>query len=368
MTAVGRVLLGLGLLLGALLIGGCGADGTSTDAAIPEECLREEGRCVEVGIGEPLYLGALLSLDRDSGRDALASVRLAVDYLDGVFDGIDGELLGHRIALVEEDDGCSAAAGRTGALRLLEEPHLLAVIGTTCSSAALGAAARVLGDAGVTMVSPSATAPALTDPEREDRTFFRTVFNDRLQAAVVAEFAVSEQRWERPLAIALEQDAYSEQLAGAFVANAGRLGADADILTVPADIGANALLDAIRRTDPDVLFLPIPDPTCTTLADRIRAAPAGRSVRAGCTPRARTSRTSVIRPSTPARSARPTDARRGWSPAVRSTSPASTPRTCCWVPSAGPRSACPVARSSSTANACDRPCWISTDIRDSPVP
>lgn len=278
MTAVGRVLLGLGLLLGALLVGGCGGDGTSTDAAIPEECLREEGRCVVVGIGEPLYLGALLSLDRDSGRDALASVRLAVDYLDGVFDGIDGQLLGHRIALVEEDDGCSAAAGRTGALRLLEEPHLLGVIGTTCSSAALGAAARVLGDAGVTMVSPSATAPALTDPEREDRTFFRTVFNDRLQAAVVAEFAVSEQRWERPLAIALEQDAYSEQLAGAFVANAGRLGADADILTVPADIGANALLVAIRRTDPDVLFLPIPDPTCTTLADRIRAAPTGRSL------------------------------------------------------------------------------------------
>lgn len=255
----------------ALVLAACGSGSNVESEPLPEECVREEGRCIEVGIGEPIYLGALLSLDRDSGRDALASVRLAIDYLDGTFDGIDGDLLGHRVALVEEDDGCSAAAGRAGALRLLEEPQLLAVIGTTCSSAALGAAARVLGDAGVTLVSPSATAPDLTDPAREDRTFFRTVFNDRVQAAVVAEFAVAERRWERPVAVAIEQDAYSEQLAGAFVANAARLGAEARLVTVTAGMTDDDLVAAVRAADPDMIFLPIPDPTCTEYAQRVRS-------------------------------------------------------------------------------------------------
>lgn len=259
------------VLVAALATTACGSGSTVEEDALPEECLREEGRCIEVGIGEPIYLGALLSLDRDSGRDALASVRLAIDYLDGTFDGIDGDLLGHRVALVEEDDGCSAATGRAGALRLLEEPQLLVVVGTTCSSAALGAAARVLGDAAVTLISPSATAPALTDPAREDRTFFRTVFNDRLQAAVVAEFAVAERGWERPVAIAIEQDAYSEQLAGAFVANAARLGADAQLVTVTANLTEGDLIAAVRDVDPDMIFLPIPDPTCTDYAQRIRS-------------------------------------------------------------------------------------------------
>jgi branched-chain amino acid transport system substrate-binding protein len=267
-----------GTLLVLVVVGltgiACGGGGPLREAE-PVRCDRDDPDCIEVGIGEPIFLGTLLSRDRASGQDALASVRLAIDYLDGRFDGIDGTLLGHRIALIEEDDGCSAVDGRAGALRLLEEPDLLGVIGTSCSSAALGAASEVLSDADVPLISPSATAPLLTDPARSDRYFFRTVFNDRIQSSVIADFVYTRSGWRSAVVLALRDDAYSEQLGVAFTADFGRLGGSSETFPVDETVPDGRLDARIARAvaRADVVFLPLSEPVCGAIAAALRLPP-----------------------------------------------------------------------------------------------
>ncbi len=63
---------------------------------------------------------------------------------------------------MNEDDGCSADGGQKGATTLAADPQLVGVIGTSCSSASLGVADKIFSDKGITIISPSATNPALT--------------------------------------------------------------------------------------------------------------------------------------------------------------------------------------------------------------
>jgi branched-chain amino acid transport system substrate-binding protein len=262
----------LGLL--ALLLAGCGGQA----AAPPPPACVAAGTCVEVGIGQPVYLGALLSLERESGIDALQSVRLALDYLDGAFDGSPGRLAGHDVVLLAQDDACNAVGGRTGALRLLAEADLVAVIGTSCSSAALGAADQVLAEAGVPLISPSNTAPALTDPERRVRTYFRTAFNDALQGAVVADFAVQRQGWRRVAAVVQADEAYSEGLGSAFADTVAVQGGQTRQIAYGGPETIAAVLDELRADRPEAVFLPLFSPACEEVAAALRGDPALRRV------------------------------------------------------------------------------------------
>ena len=65
-------------------------------AAVEARCRRKPSRCLRIGVGEPIVIGTLLDETQPLGREPLVSVELAIDYLDGTFDGVDGSLLGHR--------------------------------------------------------------------------------------------------------------------------------------------------------------------------------------------------------------------------------------------------------------------------------
>ena len=132
-------------------------------------------RCTTVAAGEPIFLGSLLSESDTQGIDALTAAGLAIDYLDGRFDGIGGRLLDHPISLISENDDCSPEGGRLGAERLLEEAKLLGVIGTTCSSSSLDAADTLMTARKTPIISPSNSAPSLTDANRHQRFYFRKV-------------------------------------------------------------------------------------------------------------------------------------------------------------------------------------------------
>ena len=108
--------------------------------AAPAECEDDPFGCVEVGAGDPIEVGTLLVITGPNaflGQDSQNGVVLAADYLDGTFDGVNGELFGHTIAFNHQDDGCSADGGQVGAQALAADTSVVAVIGTSCSSAAL---------------------------------------------------------------------------------------------------------------------------------------------------------------------------------------------------------------------------------------
>ena len=249
---------------------------TSGKAAHPL-CEKTDADCVHVAAGAPIQIGSLLSKDQASGREGLVAVKLALDYLDGRFDGVDGRLLDHPVSLISADDGCSPAGGRKGASQLLQESNLIATIGTTCSSAALGEADRLMSAAKVPLISPANSAPLLTDPSRHQRYYFRTSFNDLIQGEVVAEFAKNKIA-KRRAAVFYTPDAYSRQLSDAFMKQFRRKGGTVVAqLNVQAKGGINAAAAKAAKSRPNFIFVPILEPKCHQTVAAAQAEPALRS-------------------------------------------------------------------------------------------
>jgi len=136
-----------------------------------------------IGAGETIRIGYLLAESMELGIDGQRGIEVALDDAGR-------DLLGHPMELIGYDTECNSLAAGRQARRLLIEPNLLGVIGTSCSRAALGAAA-VLAPAGVAMISPSNSDPDLTAVDSRPVTYFRTYPSDLVQARTVAEFAYS---------------------------------------------------------------------------------------------------------------------------------------------------------------------------------
>jgi branched-chain amino acid transport system substrate-binding protein len=203
--------------------GGTGPTGT-TGAAV--DCEADEFGCVEVAAGEPIHLASLLSISGETsnlGDDSNFGIELAIDNLDGALDATPGQLLGHDVELTQEDDGCSAEGGQAGATAIAADPTVVAVIGTTCSSSALGVADTILSDVGYLLISPSNTGPTLTSEESHQPFYARTAHNDRIQGAIVAEFVFNELGIDTAATIN-DESPYADGLAAAFRTNFEALG------------------------------------------------------------------------------------------------------------------------------------------------
>jgi branched-chain amino acid transport system substrate-binding protein len=186
-------------------------------------------------------------------------MELALDFRDGTFDGTPGQVAGHDIEFQHEDGGCTAEGGTSAATLLASDPTIAAVIGTSCSSSALGAADQILSDEGIILISPSNTSPALTDPATRQPFYFRTAHNDGIQGAAVAQFASEELGATTaatihdgsPYADGLQQvfcDVFTEQYGGECTSQEAIQVGDTDFAP---------LLTSIAADQPEILFYPI---------------------------------------------------------------------------------------------------------------
>src|SRR5581483_1106649 len=214
-------------LLGAITLLAAACSNKSTNAGgggggggsnVQEQCNSDPFGCVTYQKGEPIKIGTLLAISGDVaslGLDSQHGVQLAIDYLDGNFDGKGGQIDGHDLTMVNEDDGCSAEGGQAGATKLAADPQILAVIGTSCSSAALGVADKILSDKGVLLISPSNTNPNLTAEGTHQPFYLRTAHNDKIQGAIVADFAY-DKLGARSAATIHDESPYADALAAVF--------------------------------------------------------------------------------------------------------------------------------------------------------
>ncbi|HEY3213807.1 MAG TPA: branched-chain amino acid ABC transporter substrate-binding protein [Actinomycetota bacterium] len=263
-------------LLGALMLvaASCGDDeggetggggGTSaTGGAV--DCAADEFGCVEVAAGDPIQLASLLSITGDTaflGTDSNHGVELAIDYLDDTFDATPGQLLGHDVTLQQEDDGCSAEGGQAGATALAANPDIVAVIGTSCSSSALGVADTILGDKGILLFSPSNTNPGLTSEEAHQPFYARTAHNDKIQGAIVADFVFTELGLTTAATIN-DESPYADGLAAAFRDNFEALGGTiTDVEQVSSsDTDLGPVFTNIEASKPEVVYGPNFNPVC----------------------------------------------------------------------------------------------------------
>jgi len=243
-------------------------------------CKDDASKCVRIGPDDPLQLAGLLRLGSSdaSGVDAYRGIELAIDYLDGSFDGVPGQLLNRDVAVWKLDDRCSAEGGRSGAGQLLNDELLVATIGTTCSGAAYQAAEPLFSEAGVLLVSAQNTAPVLTAKADEGSTYFRTAPNDLIQGAVVADFIGGDLGLDR-VAVVSDGSVYSDELGTVFEAKVVSYGVEmTKSFSVSELSDFSALASEFIAGGFQGVYMPVNSPVCENLMDAIATAQGGNQL------------------------------------------------------------------------------------------
>jgi branched-chain amino acid transport system substrate-binding protein len=189
--------------------------------------------------------------DETLGIDSRTGVEVAVD--------LKGQLLGHDIQLTGEDEGCSAEGGQAAGTKLAADPSIIAVIGTSCSSAAR-VAVPLLSQAGFVIISASNTAPDLTregDPNQHPG-YLRTAHNDEVQGAAAAKFAF-EKMGVKKAATIHDGSLYAESLQAVFAKTFKEMGGE---ITTQEAVDPNgtdfkSVLTSIAAGAPEFIYMPI---------------------------------------------------------------------------------------------------------------
>ena len=210
---------------------------------------------VTIKKGQPVHVAywmVVAGADASLGIDTRRGVELAIQDKGG-------KLLGHPIKLSGQDEGCNAEGGQAAATKLASDPTIVAAIGSNCSSAARPGA-PILWKAGIPTVSPSNTAPYLTDPKRgkEYDGYTRTAHNDKVQGAVAAQFAIKK-LGAKTAATIHDGSVYAEQLQAVFAEEFKKLGGTivAQEAVAPTDTDMRPVLTKIATGKPEFIYLPI---------------------------------------------------------------------------------------------------------------
>lgn len=215
--------------------------------------------CVVIGPDDPIVIGYMLTVSGPTaflGQDSVGGIELAISEWDG-------ELLGRDIELIGEDSLCSAEGGQAAAQRIAADETVLGIIGTSCSSSA-AAGLPIISEAGLVMISPSNTAPRLTDAGEDgiwQPGYFRTAHNDLFQGAVAAQFAY-DVLGARTLATIHDGSPYADGLQGVMAEVFAELGGEV-VFQGAVNVGdtdMTAILTEIATNAPDILYYPIFEP------------------------------------------------------------------------------------------------------------
>src|SRR5690625_1892189 len=120
-----------------------------------------------------------------------------------------GGVLGKQIEVVVVDDACEPKQGPVVANRIVND-GINYVIGHVCSGATI-AATDIYNDEGIVMISPSATAPAVTDNKGYD-TIFRTIGRDDQQGPAAAQVIINDIKPSK-VAVIHDKQSYGQGIA-----------------------------------------------------------------------------------------------------------------------------------------------------------
>jgi branched-chain amino acid transport system substrate-binding protein len=195
------------------------------------------------------YYGDLSGPTFNFGESAKNGVLMAVEEINQA-----GGINGRRFDLVIEDDEGRPDRAAKSAGKLIDHDKVIAVIagGTSGNSRAGAPKAQV---AKIPLIAPSATDPAVT---QIGDYIFRTCFIDTFQGEVMAKFAFNTLK-ARKAAILLDFNSpYSRGLSDFFELSFTRLGGQITNkqLYTFNDGDYRGQLNAIRLSDPDVIYIP----------------------------------------------------------------------------------------------------------------
>jgi branched-chain amino acid transport system substrate-binding protein len=210
---------------------------------------------VTIKKGQPIHIAYWMVVagpDASLGEDTKRGVEIAIQDKGG-------KLMGFPIKLTGQDTGCGPEGGQAAATKIASDPTVVAAVGSNCSSAARPGV-PILWKAGVSTVSPSNTAPYLTDPKRgaEYDGYLRTAHNDKVQGAVAAQFAIKKMGAKKAATIH-DGSVYAEQLQAVFAEEFKKLGGTitSQEAVAPTDTDMRPVLTKIATGQPEFIYYPI---------------------------------------------------------------------------------------------------------------
>jgi len=210
---------------------------------------------VKIKKGDPIHIANWMVVSGPNaslGTDTKRGVEIAVD-------DVGGKILGHPIKITTQDTLCNPEGGQAAATKIASDPTVVAAVGSNCSSEARPGA-PILWKAGIATVSPSNTAPYLTDPKRgpDYNGYLRTAHNDKVQGAVAAEFAWKKLGVKKAATIH-DGSVYAEQLQAVFAESFKKLGGTitAQEAVGPGDTDMRPVLTKIATGKPEFIYYPI---------------------------------------------------------------------------------------------------------------
>ncbi|OHE78087.1 MAG: ABC transporter substrate-binding protein [Verrucomicrobia bacterium GWF2_62_7] len=217
--------------------------------------------CVEIGADEPIRIGVIQALSGKVaalGKEQIYGLELALDKRLR-------KIAGHDVLLQTEDTGCTAEGGANAALKVVADPKTVAIFGTTCSGAA-ATAAKVMSDAGLTMISGNNSAPFLTAfggqraPDWQPG-YFRTAANEENSGKAAATYAYTV-LGVRKAAVINDGDIYTRGLTDgfkkAFVELGGSIVLDSSVNK--GDTEMVPVLTAAANGGAELIFFPLFQP------------------------------------------------------------------------------------------------------------
>lgn len=165
-----------------------------------------------------------------------------------------GGVLGRQLKLYNEDNQSKAEETATAFTKLIDQVGVVAILGSVASSQSL-AGAPIAQAAGIPMLSPTSTNPAVT---LVGDYIFRACFIDPFQGQVMAQFAAKELNATKAAMIIEQESDYAIGLAeffkDAFIAAGGTIVAEEKFSNQDKDF--SAILTRVKAAAPDVVFVP----------------------------------------------------------------------------------------------------------------
>ena len=225
---------------------------------------------VEVEAGDAIQIRSLQAITGDVGAFGLPIDRAAYIAVDDY-----GQIKGFDVDLgASLDDLCSNDGGQAAAQIIVADEDVVGVLGTSCSGAAV-AAAPLITNAGMVLISGGNTSPALTSDLAGNAGlnhsvgYYRTAHNDLYQGAAMAKFVFGELGFTTAAAIH-DGDPYTQGLAQAF---ADAFEAEGGTVTGFSAINKDdtdmvPVLTEMATGTPEALFFPIFQPAGDFIADQ----------------------------------------------------------------------------------------------------
>ncbi len=245
---------------------------TTTTTAAPEKPEPGPLGAVEVAPGEDIQIRSLEAISGDVAFLGIPNDRATEIAIEDF-----GPIAGHSVTRgTPLDDLCSSEGGQAAAQQIVSDNSVVGVIGTSCSGAAV-AASPLISDAGMVMISPSNTSPALTsDLKGNPGTdyhpgYYRTAHNDLFQGKAVALFVFNELGLTKAAAIH-DGDPYTNGLATAFKDAFEELGGEVVAFTAvnKGDTDMTPVLTEVAAAGPEVIFFPIFMPEGGFIVQQVR--------------------------------------------------------------------------------------------------